>query len=64
MAAPPEGNVRLGEGWDEDDVLEPQPLEVIAPDVKSKKRNPAPGVRVVGRRIYDPENGKTCHQVS
>ncbi|AQK52851.1 Cell division cycle-associated 7-like protein [Zea mays] len=62
MAAPPEGNVRLGEGWDEDDVLEPQPLEVIAPDVKSKKRNPAPGVRVVGRRIYDPENGKTCHQ--
>ncbi|XP_062218948.1 uncharacterized protein LOC133918871 [Phragmites australis] len=43
-------------------LLEPQPLEVIAPEIKAKKRNPAPGVRVVGRRIYDPENGKTCHQ--
>jgi hypothetical protein len=62
MAAPPEGNARFGEGTA--DVLEPQPLEVIAPEVKAKKRNPAPGVRVVGRRIYDPENGKTCHQVS
>ncbi|KAG0532889.1 hypothetical protein BDA96_04G144400 [Sorghum bicolor] len=60
MAAPPEGNARFGEGTA--DVLEPQPLEVIAPEVKAKKRNPAPGVRVVGRRIYDPENGKTCHQ--
>ncbi|KAI3665519.1 hypothetical protein L6452_44146 [Arctium lappa] len=26
------------------------------------KRNKTPGVRVVGGRIYDPENGKTCHQ--
>ncbi|CAM0949308.1 unnamed protein product [Alopecurus aequalis] len=28
----------------------------------SRKRNPCPGVRLVGGRIYDPENGKTCHQ--
>ncbi|TVU32256.1 hypothetical protein EJB05_23980, partial [Eragrostis curvula] len=43
--------------------VEPQPLEVIAPpEAKPRKRNPAPGVRVVGRRIYDPANGKTCHQ--
>jgi hypothetical protein len=45
--------------------LEPQPLEVVPPpEGKVKKRNPAPGVRVIGRRIYDPEHGKTCHQVS
>ncbi|KAK3152897.1 hypothetical protein QOZ80_2BG0165030 [Eleusine coracana subsp. coracana] len=42
---------------------QPQPLEVIPPsEAKAKKRNPTPGVRMVGRRIYDPENGKTCHQ--
>lgn len=27
------------------------------------KRNKAPGVRVVGNRIYDSVTGKTCHQV-
>lgn len=27
------------------------------------KRAKCPGVRVVGNRIYDSENGKTCHQV-
>ncbi|KAJ4770292.1 Zinc-finger domain of monoamine-oxidase A repressor R1 protein [Rhynchospora pubera] len=27
-----------------------------------RKRNPKPGVRVVGGRIYDPQHGKTCHQ--
>ncbi|XP_073127846.1 uncharacterized protein [Henckelia pumila] len=26
------------------------------------KRNKSPGVRLVGGRIYDPVNGKTCHQ--
>ena len=46
------------------EVLEPQPLEVIAPEVNAKKRNPMLKVRVVGHRIYDSENGKTCHQVS
>ncbi|KAG2657957.1 uncharacterized protein LOC120698880 isoform X4 [Panicum virgatum] len=44
------------------EVLEPQPLEVIAPEVNAKKCNPMPRVRVVGHRIYDSENGKTCHQ--
>jgi hypothetical protein len=29
-----------------------------------KKRNSKPDVRVVGGRIYDPKNGKTCHQVA
>ncbi|KAL0431286.1 UNVERIFIED_CONTAM: Cell division cycle-associated 7-like protein [Sesamum radiatum] len=27
------------------------------------KRNKSPGIRVVGGRIYDSVNGKTCHQV-
>lgn len=27
------------------------------------KRNNCPGVRLVGGRIYDSFNGKTCHQV-
>ncbi|XP_031255874.1 cell division cycle-associated protein 7-like [Pistacia vera] len=31
-------------------------------DVKVIKRTKSPGVRVVGGRIYDSENGKTCHQ--
>ncbi|WVZ76187.1 hypothetical protein U9M48_024179 [Paspalum notatum var. saurae] len=60
MAAPLERKECFGE--DCIDVLDPQPLEVIAPEVEAKKRKSAPGVRVVGRRIYDPENGKTCHQ--
>ncbi|XP_047320919.1 uncharacterized protein LOC124924983 [Impatiens glandulifera] len=33
-----------------------------APEEKKKKRNGCPGVRVVGSRIYDSQNGKTCHQ--
>ncbi|KAD1443143.1 hypothetical protein E3N88_42814 [Mikania micrantha] len=28
------------------------------------KRTKSPGVRVIGCRIYDSKNGKTCHQVS
>lgn len=31
---------------------------------KQKQRNNCPGVRVVGGRIYDSRNGKTCHQVT
>ncbi|XP_044429293.1 cell division cycle-associated protein 7 [Triticum aestivum] len=27
-----------------------------------RKRNPCPRIRCVGGRIYDPKNGKTCHQ--
>ncbi|KAL6877571.1 hypothetical protein ACP4OV_012786 [Aristida adscensionis] len=53
MAAPPEREGRADA---------PEPEEVAAPEAKAKKRNPEPGVRVVGGRIYDPENGKTCHQ--
>lgn len=30
---------------------------------KEKKRTTNPGVRVIHGRIYDSENGKTCHQV-
>ncbi|XP_057524440.1 uncharacterized protein LOC130804126 [Amaranthus tricolor] len=29
---------------------------------KKLKRSKDPGIRVVGGRIYDPQNGKTCHQ--
>ncbi|KAL9226556.1 hypothetical protein vseg_002354 [Gypsophila vaccaria] len=29
---------------------------------KPSKRSKDPGVRVIGGRIYDPQNGKTCHQ--
>ena len=32
--------------------------------VEKKSRSKRPGVRVVGGRIYDSENGKTCHQVT
>ena len=34
-----------------------------AKEMKPRKRNKAPGVRVVSGRVYDYENGKTCHQV-
>lgn len=27
------------------------------------KRSKCPGIRVVGNRVYDSQNGKTCHQV-
>lgn len=33
-------------------------------DGHQSKRTKCPGVRVVGGRIYDSENGKTCHQVT
>ncbi|GAB2303362.1 hypothetical protein Dimus_037353 [Dionaea muscipula] len=29
---------------------------------QQRKRSKCPGIRVVGGRIYDSENGKTCHQ--
>ncbi|KAF6137250.1 hypothetical protein GIB67_036287 [Kingdonia uniflora] len=32
------------------------------PPPQPPKRTKAPGVRVVGGRIYDSENGQTCHQ--
>ncbi|PIA60796.1 hypothetical protein AQUCO_00300368v1 [Aquilegia coerulea] len=42
---------------------QPQPLQQIPlPCSPPRKRTKSPGVRVVGGRIYDSENGKTCHQ--
>jgi hypothetical protein len=32
-------------------------------EVVEKSQAKCPGVRVVGGRIYDSQNGKTCHQV-
>lgn len=37
--------------------------EVEANEISKGKRAKCPGVRVIGNRIYDSENGKTCHQV-
>ncbi|KAE8767939.1 hypothetical protein D1007_60628 [Hordeum vulgare] len=37
-------------------------VEQEAKKAAPRKRNPCPGIRAVGGRIYDPENGKTCHQ--
>ena len=36
---------------------------VFAGNAKTKKRTVNPGVRQQGGRIYDSENGTTCHQV-
>ena len=36
---------------------------VDASEISKAKRTSCPGVRVKGNRIYDSENGKTCHQV-
>ena len=36
---------------------------VPAGNAKTKKRTANPGVRQQGGRIYDSENGTTCHQV-
>ena len=38
---------------------EPKKMDQAQTQTKRK----SPGVRVVGGRIYDSENGKTCHQV-
>jgi len=42
-----------------------QELNVKGSDANGKKlnRNNKCGVRVIGNRIYDSANGKTCHQV-
>ncbi|KAJ4972521.1 hypothetical protein NE237_005695 [Protea cynaroides] len=41
---------------------EEPPLPPQPPCYSSSKRTKCPGVRVIGGRIYDSENGKTCHQ--
>ncbi|GAB4831752.1 hypothetical protein Ancab_005764 [Ancistrocladus abbreviatus] len=54
--------------------LVPVPVPAPAPDAapttptatptkfKQRKRTTSPGVRILRGRIYDPENGKSCHQ--
>lgn len=37
--------------------------EAEAVSVSAPKRTKDPGVRLVHGRIYDSQNGKTCHQV-
>ncbi|GKV25085.1 hypothetical protein SLEP1_g34580 [Rubroshorea leprosula] len=34
----------------------------LSKPTRRKRRNCSPGVRLVGSRIYDSKNGKTCHQ--
>ncbi|XP_071704333.1 uncharacterized protein [Rutidosis leptorrhynchoides] len=47
----------------EETQTQPQPNPNPNPNPNPKpKRNNDPGVRVVGGRIYDSQNGKTCHQ--
>ena len=53
---------KKGAGGEESVVVPGQTEE--AKQGPPRKRNPCPGIRCVGGRIYDPENGKTCHQVS
>jgi len=38
-------------------------MELVAAGEKKPKRCNSRGVRIVGSRIYDSDNGKTCHQV-
>lgn len=48
-------------------VVVPQQHEVAAKQAAAAAKGKSvesKGVRVVGGRIYDPENGKTCHQVT
>ncbi|XP_062106323.1 uncharacterized protein LOC133817742 [Humulus lupulus] len=39
-----------------------QAAAVAEENAQQPKRIKSPGVRVIGARIYDSENGKTCHQ--
>ncbi|CAM0945829.1 unnamed protein product [Alopecurus aequalis] len=45
----------------EESVVVPEQMQEVK-EAAPWKRNTCPGVRLVGGRIYDPENGKTCHQ--
>lgn len=38
-------------------------MKLVAAGGKKPKRCNSRGVRIVGSRIYDSDNGKTCHQV-
>lgn len=39
------------------------PADSNGKEVAEKSQAKCPGVRVAGGRIYDSQNGKTCHQV-
>lgn len=41
----------------------PQTPEKTQLNQTPSKRTKSPGFRVIGNRIYDSKNGKTCHQV-
>jgi len=47
--------------------LKESEVVVVVVDANGKqqvsRRNNSRGVRVIGNRIYDSENGKSCHQV-
>ncbi|XP_042519407.1 uncharacterized protein LOC122093188 [Macadamia integrifolia] len=59
-------NKNLTQSHSESDPVQNQqeeaPLLPQPPSYSPSKRTKCPGVRVVGGRIYDRENGKTCHQ--
>lgn len=38
-------------------------IDVVDGSGQQVSRNNSRGIRVVGSRIYDSENGKSCHQV-
>jgi hypothetical protein len=40
-----------------------QLVDDVCDNGNKAKRSRCPGVRVVGNRIYDSVNGKSCHQV-
>lgn len=40
-----------------------QVVDDVGDNGNKAKRSKRPGVRVVGNRIYDSVNGKSCHQV-
>ncbi|KAL8161113.1 LOW QUALITY PROTEIN: hypothetical protein V2J09_012602 [Rumex salicifolius] len=43
------------------DASDPKQVSVLE-NPKQPKRTKSPGIRVIGARVYDSSNGKTCHQ--
>ncbi|XP_043716252.1 uncharacterized protein LOC122664485 isoform X1 [Telopea speciosissima] len=59
-------NLDLNQSHSESDAGQNQqeapPLPPQSPCSTPSKRTKCPGIRVIGGRIYDSENGKSCHQ--
>ncbi|XP_042490214.1 uncharacterized protein LOC122070158 [Macadamia integrifolia] len=59
-------NLNLNQSHAESDAGQSQqeapPLPSQSPCSSPSKRRKCPGIRVIGGRIYDSENGKSCHQ--